>query len=158
MAHLVPEVELREPRGDDWPAVLLLANQSVQAVAGAGSQEEWLHNRQCPASMRRHFVAVETGTVVGYAAIESQFEQVEQGFRLFVVASPERLAQIGTLLYRQIDSLLAQLDAMEAWFIEYASDHQFLAFLGERGFREVRRFRLEGGVECVVVSKRFGRD
>ncbi len=156
MTHLVPDIELREPREDDWQPILLLANQSVQAVAGAGSQEEWLHNRQRPASLRRHVVAVESGTVVGYAAIESQFEQVEQGFRLFVVASPERLAQIGGVLYRRIESLLSELGALESWFIEYASDHQLLAFLGERGFREVRRFRLERGTECVVVSKHLG--
>lgn len=75
-------LELREPREQDWTAILALANQSVQAVPGAGSQEEWLDNRQRSSPLRRHFVAVEAGAIVGYAAIESQFDQVEQGFRL----------------------------------------------------------------------------
>jgi len=148
-------VELREPRETDWPAILSLANRSVRAVAGAGSQEEWLRNRQRPAPLRRHFVAVETGGLVGYAAVESQFDQVENGFRLFVVASPERIAEIGASLYGRIEALLLELGAAEAWFIEYASDQPFLSFLAERGFKEVRSFRLEDGVECVVLSKRF---
>jgi hypothetical protein len=146
-------MELREPREEEWPAILALANLSVEAVAGAGSQEEWLHNRRRPSPLRRHFVAVETGTLVGYAAIESRFDQVTRGFRLFLVAPPSRLAEIGSVLYRQIESLLGELGAAEAWFIEYASDQPFLAFLAGRRFQEVRRFRLESGVECSVLSK-----
>jgi N-acetylglutamate synthase-like GNAT family acetyltransferase len=102
-------------------------------------------------------VAVESGAIVGYAAIESQFEQLAQGFRLFVVTQPERLAEIGSLLYGRVEGLLTELGAVEAWFIEYASDHRFLAFLTERGFEEARRFHLESEGECVVVSRRMDR-
>jgi GNAT superfamily N-acetyltransferase len=149
-------VELREPREDDWPAILDLADRSVRAVAGAGAQEEWLHNRQRPSGPQRHFVAVEAGALVGYASIESPSGRAERGVRLFVVAPPERLAEIGSLLYEQIESVLPELRAEEAWLVEYAGDRKLLAFLAERGFRETRRFRLEDGVECVVVSKRLG--
>jgi hypothetical protein len=149
-------VELREPREDDWPAILALANRSVRAVPGAGSQEEWLHNRQRPAGLQRHFVAIEAGALVGYASIESPPGRAERGVRLFVVAPPERLAEIGPLLYGRIESLLPELRAEEAWLVEYAGDPQLLGFLGERGFQEARRFRLEDGVEGVVVSKRLG--
>ena len=157
LVHRVPGVELREPREDDWPAILDLANRSVRAVPGAGSQEEWLHNRQHPSGPRRHFVAVEAGALlVGYASIETPPGRAERAVRLFVVAPPERLAEIGPLLYGRIESLLPELRAEEAWLVEYAGDRKLLAFLGERGFREARRFRLEDGVECVVVSKRLG--
>jgi hypothetical protein len=148
-------VELREPREADWSAILTLANQSVRAVPGAGSQEEWLHNRQRASAPGRHFVAVETDVLVGYAAVEPQLDRVEPGFRLFLVASPERLAGVGPVLYGKLESLLGELHAAEAWFIEYASDLGFLAFLAERGFQEVRRFRTKEEVECVVVSKRL---
>jgi N-acetylglutamate synthase-like GNAT family acetyltransferase len=148
-------VELREPRDDDWPAILGLANRSVETVAGAGTQEAWLQNRRRPSPLRRHFVAVERDTLVGYAALESQFEQVPRGFRLFVVVPPARLHELGPLLLARLESLLAELDATEAWLVEYAADRGFLAFLDERGFRPVRRFRLEDGAECVVVSKRL---
>jgi hypothetical protein len=148
-------VELREPREHDWPAILTLANQSVRGVAGAGSQEEWLHNRQSFSPLRHHFVAVEMDSLVGYAAMESRFDQVEQGFRLFVVVSPERRDEIGSLLYGKLESLLVELGALEAWFVEYASDQGLLAFLIERRFQVVRRFRSKRGVECVVVSKRL---
>jgi hypothetical protein len=148
-------VELREPRDEDWPAILELANESVQAVPGAGSQEGWLANRRGPSPVRRHFVALETGALVGYAALESHFDRVERGFRLFVVASPAQRPRIGPLLYGRIECLLAELRAAEAWFVEYAADAELLAFLTERGFHEVRRFRSDAGEECVVVSKRL---
>jgi hypothetical protein len=145
---------LREPREEDWPAILTLANQSVRGVTGAGSQEEWLANRKRSSPLRRQFVAVEADVLVGYAAIESS-DRVEHAFRLFVVARPERRARIGPLLYAKLESLLADLSAAEAWFIEYASDLGLLAFLAERGFQEVRRFRSQDGAECVVLSKRL---
>ena len=150
------DVELREPLPEDWPAILTLANLSVQAIPGAGSQEEWLQNRQRPCPVRRHFVAIERPEVVGYAALESQVDQVENGFRLFLVTSPERLTQIGPSLERELEALLAKLGAAEAWFIEFGSDHRLLTFLVAHGFQEVQRFRLESGLGCVVVSKRFG--
>lgn len=156
MASLTSSLHLREPRESDWPAILALAIRSVQAVAGAGSQEEWLRNRKRPSPLRRHFVALERGALVGYAAIEPQFDQVPDGYRLFVVALPDRRRDVGDLLYEKIASLLLERNAAEAWFIEYASDQPFLAFLAERGFRKVRSFRLEDGVECVVLSKRLG--
>jgi hypothetical protein len=149
------DVELREPREADWPAILELANQSVRDVPGAGTQEEWLSNRQRPCPVRRQWVAVEAAGLVGYAALESQFDRVEHGFRLFVVTPPERRAEIGPLLHRQLETRLGELAATEAWFIEYASDRPLLAFLGELDFHEVRRFRLENGALAAVVSKRL---
>ncbi len=148
-------VELREPSETDWPAILDLANRSVRDVAGAGSQEDWLENRLRGAPIRRHFVAVEQSRIVGYAGLESQFDQVEGGFRLFVVTESERLADIGVLLHRRLHDLLRELSAVEAWLIEYAADERLLRFLSGLGFSEVRRFRLEPDVECAVVSRRL---
>lgn len=156
MSRVSSDVQLREPRIEDWPAILALADESVRAVAGAGHQDEWLRNRQRHLPLRRHFVAVEGAALVGYAAVEPRFDQVEGGCRLFVVAAPGRLSDIGALLYENIESVLAELRTMDAWFIEYASDQPLRAFLDERGFQEVRSFRLEGGVECVVLSKHLG--
>lgn len=147
--------ELREAREDDWPAILALANQSVAGVSGAGPQDEWLRNRRRPHPLRRELVALESDAVVGYAALEAQLPRIERSFRLFVVSRPERLAEIGALLYRRVEGLLAELGAAEAWFVEYASDQRLLAFLAERGFEEVRRLHVEGEGECVVVSKRM---
>jgi hypothetical protein len=146
--------ELREPRDGDWPAILRVANQSVESVPDAGTQEEWLRNRQRPCRVRRHTVAVEAAGVVGYGALESQPDRLD-GFRLFVVTPPERRAELGALLYAHLEAQLGELAAAEAWFVEYASDLPFLAFLGALGFREVRRFRLEDGALAAVLSKRL---
>lgn len=146
-------IELREPHAGDWSAILTLANRSVEAVAGAGTQEQWLRNRQKGSPLRRDFVALEAGTVVGYAALEAEFAQVEHGFRLFVVTLPERRDQIGSLLLAKLEAELAELGAAQAWFIEYARDREFLAFLQRRGFVPRRSFQLDDGVECSVLSK-----
>jgi GNAT superfamily N-acetyltransferase len=155
MPQPLPGVELRDPKEADWPAILALANRSVQAVLGAGRQDDWLRNRQRPCPVRRHVVAVEGADVVGYAALEWQPSYAEKSYRLFVVTEPEQLARLGPTLYRRLEEWLAELGAVNAWFVEYADDEPLFAFVGELGFREARRFRLGSGVECVVVGKRL---
>jgi N-acetylglutamate synthase-like GNAT family acetyltransferase len=146
---------LREVRDDDWPAILALANRSVAEVAGAGPQDEWLRNRRRPKPVRRELVAEGAAGVVGYVAVESEFDRVPDGFRVFVVTSPDALRVRGAALLERALGELAALRAREAWFVEYASDLRFLSFLEGHGFERVRSFRLESGSECLVLRKRL---
>ena len=90
---------------------------------------------------------------MGYGAVESEFAQRPGGYRIFIVTSPDQLDQVGPVLYERAMSALSELGARQAWLIEYAEDDHFIGFLGRLGFGQVRRFRLESGVECVVLAK-----
>ncbi len=143
---------IREVRDSDWPEIAALANQSVAHVPGAGDQDEWLANRRRPNASRRHFVVEGPAGIESYAAAEVQ---PDQGARLFLVTAPERREDLAPLLYARLCGELTALCVREAWFIEYADDADFIAYLSGLGFRETRRFALESGSQAVVLSRRF---
>jgi hypothetical protein len=143
----------REPTDEDWPAILVLANRSVEGVPGAGPQNDWLRNRRqydCSRGVRRLFVAVGSPGILGYGALESAAPSQPNGYRIFIATAPEDRDRV--------TEELAALDAREAWFIEYAADEKFLSFIRAGGFRKVRSFRLESGTELVVLTKRLHTD
>jgi hypothetical protein len=151
----------REPTDEDGPAILVLANRSVEGVPGAGPQNDWLRNRQqydCSRGVRRHFVAVGSLGILGYGTVESAAPSQPNGYRIFIATTPEDRDEVGARLYDRVTEELAALDAREAWFIEYAADEKFLSFIRARGFRKVRSFRLESGTELVVLTKRLHTD
>ena len=97
----MPEIELRTPTDDDWPAIARVANLALPHAADGNA--EWLANRRefaASGQSGRHHVAVERGgRIVAYAAIE---EDAAGRYRLFAVTDPRRLAgDIGALLWNQ---------------------------------------------------------
>lgn len=146
---------LREVRDDDWPTVFEVANASVAHIAGAPTQEEWLHNRRhfdASHGEQRHFVAVdsETDVVLGYGSVECSPE-----FRIFVVTRPEHLPTVGELLYERSLTLLRDAGAARVWFTEYGSDRALLAFARAHGFSNPRSFTLPDGLQATTLVKRL---
>jgi N-acetylglutamate synthase-like GNAT family acetyltransferase len=147
---------LREPRNEDWPAILGLANASVEMVAGAGPQDEWAENRRRFANasgLQRHWVAEATasGEVAGYAGIEQTSGHTE-AVRIFVVTAPGQRESLGAWL---LDAALAEARAIGAtasWLMEYATDAEFIAFLKRHGFEEARQLPLPDGAAAVVLT------
>ena len=150
-------VSFREPTDDDWPVILGIANRALAHVPGALPQTEWLENRRASAGhgTQQHFVHVERDEVVGYGAMEAA-RDAPGAYRLFVVTAPEHLERIGGAIYRELYSRLAQIGATKAWFVEFAADAQFTAFIRARGFTEARRFPLASGEPAIVLARTLG--
>jgi len=150
----------REPIDDDWPVILDIANRAIAHVPGAGPQTEWLENRRTFAARgtQQHFVHIERDEVVGYGAMEA-VRDAPDAYRLFVVTAPERLERVGGAIYRELDARLARVGAKNAWFVEFAADERFGAFIRARGFTEARRFALASGEPAIVLARKLdGRD
>jgi hypothetical protein len=148
-------LRIREPGETDWPAILVLANESVAHVTGAGSQDEWLRNRRgfdLSRGVQRQIIADAAGSPVGYAALECPDPSKSQSFRLFVVCAPQLLETVGEQLYAELQSWLTKRGAADVWIQEYASDAALIAFARKRGFAERRRF-VSGGIEIVALAK-----
>jgi hypothetical protein len=146
---------LRDVRGEDWPAILEVANASVAHLASAGTQEEWLHNRRhfdSAQGTQHQYVAEDpvSGAVLGYGAIESSPE-----FRLFVVTLPEYLPTVGELLYERALALLAESSAVRVWFTEYADDRTLVSFARAHGFGDARNFSLPNGAAATTLVKQL---
>ncbi len=150
----------RTPHDRDWPAILDLANRSVADVPGAGTQEEWLHNRRDfpEKGYQYHVVLADGDDVLGYGAMEHAEEAPSDAYRLFVVTLPERLGGIGLQIHGHLHQKLCELGAAGAWFVEYAEDRVLTSFLRDLGYRELRRFLLESGVEAIVLSTALASD
>jgi hypothetical protein len=152
------ELVVRPVLERDWPEIRALAERSVAHVPAAGSQEDWHRNRRSAGdrgAVQRQVVVEdpELGALLGYGAVESD---AQGELRLFVVTTPDRLADVGELLYRRGLAVLGELGARRAWFTEYAADEPLLRFARARGFSERRRFELPGGTEAVTLCKELG--
>lgn len=148
-------LEVREPHETDRPGILAVANESVAGVPGAGPQDEWLRNRRSfdrSRGVQQELVAEASGSLVGYAALESRDPAKPRSFRLFVVCAPQLLETVGERLYAELQARLGKLGAAEAWFQEYASGAEFIAFARKRGFSELGRFVLQD-IELIVLGK-----
>lgn len=144
---------LRVPVQQDWPAIFEVA---MQAVPDAEEENrEWWENRKAideQDRQRRHYVVEdEKGDIVGYGAVE---EGPEEGlFRMFVVASPERVKRgLGDIVYSHLISDLDQLGARIAWIREETRD-PIVAYFRDKGFEERTRFMLENGREAIVLYR-----
>jgi N-acetylglutamate synthase-like GNAT family acetyltransferase len=148
-------MRLRRVQDEDWPAILALANAAVAHVPRAGCQQEWLVNRQAAGRTWRtqvQYVCEEGGAVAGYGAVESD----ERGeYRMFIVVDPTRLERVGARLYGYALTALRARNVGHVWFTEYAQDQPLLRFARDRGFQEVRRLPLEGGMEAIVMRKQL---
>ncbi len=148
------EIEFRAPVASDWEHILRIANASVAHVPEAGDQGEWLSNRRYffEQGIGTHLTALVDGSVIGYGSAEPVHEAAGV-FRLFVVTAVEERDRFGAALLARLGRVLRELDAKEARFVEYETDAGFISFLGQRGFRRVSRFEIEGGVFAVVLSR-----
>ena len=150
------DIDLRAPLKADWPRILELANRSVAAVPGAGTQEGWVANRRgidAATGEQEHWVAVTrdvSAHIVGYVGVERRAG--EEHARLFVVTDPADRDDVGLQLLRHAVDGARKAGAMRASLIEYASDGAFLSFLLAQGFVEERRFALpaDRGDACVM--------
>jgi xanthine/CO dehydrogenase XdhC/CoxF family maturation factor len=148
-------MRLRRVQDEDWPAILALANAAVAHVPRAGCQQEWLDSRRAADRTARtqvQYVCEEDGAIAGYGAVESD----ERGeYRMFLVATPERLENVGARLYGYALTALRARNVACVWFTEYAQDRPLLRFARERGFQEVRRLALDDGMEAIVLRKQL---
>jgi N-acetylglutamate synthase-like GNAT family acetyltransferase len=149
-------IVLREPREADWDAILTAADAAIPF--DPAMNREWLRNRKCfegTGGVRRHYVAVDAGTTVGYGAVEVRATRNRTG-RLFVVTAPSLLTTVGTALFDQVLADARALELETVWLREYADDAALLGFLSERDFRETARTRSADGVfEYVLVERRL---
>jgi N-acetylglutamate synthase-like GNAT family acetyltransferase len=149
------ELTLRAPTDDDWPAILILAEQSLAELPNAPSQQEWLNNRKSFSAsdgIQQHFVAISSERIVGYAGAERRNEFAKGGYRLFVVVAPSARSTLGTMLLAKLRECLISLGARRAWFQEDEAQKQFISYLEEHGFVQVERFRLDDGTWIIRLA------
>jgi len=145
----------RKPRKEDWPIILGIANASVADVEGAGTQEEWLQNRQTFTrnGIQHHFVCEESGQLVGYGSAEHAPDAPDDSYRLFVVTLPGRLNSTGEAIFDELESFLAGALAKRSWFVEYVDDLSLTGFIQDHDYNETKRFNLDSGVEVAVYAR-----
>jgi N-acetylglutamate synthase-like GNAT family acetyltransferase len=149
------EIVLREPRDDDWEAILKLAELSLAEMSTVPSQLEWLNNRKSfsPSDgIQQHIVATSNDRIVGYACIEHRDKADAGEYRLFVVVAPSARTTLGTMLLAKLRERLLSLEARRARMVEYEADAHFVIFLETKGFVKVNAFNLDDGARAVVLS------
>lgn len=138
---------IRHAVEQDWEPVLQLTHQV--APFDREGNEHWLEVRKAfdeSNRARRHYAANDPGTekVAGYGSIEQQDPDPHR-YRMYVVASPERLEDVGALLYEKLLGDLDELKATSVWVREPIQEwppapreKRQLDFFAERGFTQTR--------------------
>jgi hypothetical protein len=157
MTRGMNEITLRAPTGDDWPAILTLAELSLSELPNAPSQNEWLNNRRSFSAsdgIQLHFVATSDERIVGYACIEhrAKTKAADGVYRLFAVVEPSARRTLGTYLFAKLRECLIDLRARRAWVVEYEADAGFLAYLEEMGFVRLTTFKLDDGTPVAEMT------
>jgi hypothetical protein len=149
------EVILRASRDDDWPAILDLANRSLEEFAAAPRQHQWMKNRRAfsPSDgIQEQFVACSGERIVGYACAERRNSADEGWYRLFVVVEPSVRATIGRILFGKLRERLISLGARHAWMKEFEADAGFVAYLEGIGFVRGRTIDLDDGNRAAQLT------
>ena len=149
------EIVLREPRADDWEAILKLAELSLSEMSTVPSQLEWLNNRRsfsAAEGIQQHFVATSNDRIVGYACIEHRDKADAGEYRLFVVVAPSARTTLGTMLLAKLRERLLSVGARRARMAEYEADAGFISYLETMGFVRLNSFKLEDGSPVVELS------
>ena len=151
-------MEFRLPEQSDWHTIFDIANASVADVDGAGIQQEWLANRQefAASGPQHHFVCLDSGIIVGYGSAERGSDVPDNRYRLFVVATPDRLESAGRSILDRLLLILDDLDAGRSYFVEYATDQRLVRFLLDRGYTESGTFKLDSGIDAVILEREHG--
>jgi hypothetical protein len=142
-------IELRGAVESDWPAILRCAEAAAPWAGDANIT--WLANRRAFAeARRRHYVATDAATIVGYGAIEGD---ESSRWRVFVVMAPARLEDgTGDLVFRRLMEDVRSLGGGVTWMREEARDAAILSFAHRHGFTERRRHQWEG-IEIVMMER-----
>src|SRR5258708_1905753 len=111
------DVVFREPRDEHWSALTALANIAISEMESPPEQKPWAENRRLFPSdgIQRHFVAISSGRIVGYAGVEWRKGQAVGWFRVFVVVAPPDRVTLGLRLFEKIRKTLIELSAGHAW-------------------------------------------
>ncbi|HLX36359.1 MAG TPA: GNAT family N-acetyltransferase, partial [Candidatus Binataceae bacterium] len=143
-----------------WPAILDLANRSIEQMPDAPRQDEWMKNRRsfvASDGSQEHFVASVVERIVGYAAIERRNNAPAGIYRLFVVVEPSNRANFGTILFAELRKRLLRLGAHSAWMMEFEADAGFIAYLEGMGFRRTKPVVIDGRVAVeMTIDAPFG--
>jgi N-acetylglutamate synthase-like GNAT family acetyltransferase len=137
---------------DDWDILLDLANQAVPFAPQ--ENEEWLEYRKAfdeSKRTRRHYLAFDGATPVGYGALEQQGDTADL-LRVYVVTSPDNLNGVGDLLYTQLLQDAQELKATTLWAREFQDDKPICDFFTSHGFVEDQRFTLPDHLPMVVFK------
>jgi RNA polymerase sigma-70 factor (ECF subfamily) len=132
---------LRPMSKTDWPPVKTMAYGREEA--DAAGNELWLHRRQnfdAANYVRRQYVAEDPAAkqILGFGAIEQTIYLPR--YRLFIVTDPRWLkAGIADLLLDRLLTDLEEAGAVTVSCREYASQVELIAFLTNRGFKEIDR-------------------
>jgi GNAT superfamily N-acetyltransferase len=132
---------LRPIVNKDWPPIKTLAYAREQTdVPG---NDLWLHRRQNfddAHYVRRQYVAEDanSGQILGFGSIEQTIYLPK--YQLFIVTDPDRLRlDVGEILLERLMNDLRIANAVSVSCREYASQSELLAFLKDRGFKELDR-------------------
>jgi N-acetylglutamate synthase-like GNAT family acetyltransferase len=146
-------IEIRPFQQDDWHVLLDLANQAVPFAPQENI--EWLAYRKAfdeSKRIRRHYLAFDSGTPVGYGCLEQQSESLDS-LRIYVVADPVNLrGEVGKLLYTQLLYDAQELKATVLWARELQDDEPIRDFFTGYGFEEVQRFTVDNHLPMVVFT------
>lgn len=138
-------IELRPVREEDFAVLLDLANQAVPFAPRENA--EWLEYRKAfdeSKLLRRHYLALDSATAVGYGCIEEQGGD-PRVLRVYVVCSPENLeGEVGAALLGRLLEDAKALGATTLWAREFEADEPARKFFSWHGFVETRRVTLEG--------------
>ena len=149
------EIVIREPRADDWAAILKLAELSLAEMPIVPSQLEWLNNRKSfsPSDgIQQHFVAASADRIDGYACIEHRNKTADGEYRLWVVVAPSMRTTLGTTLLGKLRECLLSVGASRARMVEYEADAGFISYLETMEFVRLNRFKLDDGSPVVELS------
>lgn len=133
------DLKVRPVKAEDYEAILHVANAAVPF--DPHGNRTWLRSRQSfdeSARTRRHYVLEEDEQIIGYGGLEEQGGGPHR-YRLYVVAPPERLDDVGRTLYERLRQAAIPFGARTLWVREYARDEALLDFFRQRGFVETGR-------------------
>jgi N-acetylglutamate synthase-like GNAT family acetyltransferase len=146
-------IEIKSFEQGDWSILLELANQAVPFAPQ--ENEEWLEYRKVfdeTKRVRRHYLAFDGETPVGYGALEQQSDSADL-LRVYVVASPDNLRTgVGDMLYKQLIQDAQELEAKTLWVREFQDDKPICEFFARHGFVEDQRITLPDYLPMVIFK------
>ncbi|MFZ0544888.1 MAG: GNAT family N-acetyltransferase [Candidatus Promineifilaceae bacterium] len=146
-------IALHSFKPDNWDVVLDLANQAVPFALQ--ENEEWLEYRKAfdeSNRTRRHYLAYDGKTPVGYGALEQQGDAADL-LRVYVVTIPDNLkGMVGDTIYAQLLQDAHELGATTLWVREFQDDKPICEFFTSHGFVEDQKVTLPDYLPMVILK------
>lgn len=146
-------IELKPFEQEHWNILLKLANQAVPFAPQ--ENEEWLEYRKAfdeSTRIRRHYLAFDGETPVGYGSLEQQSDDAGL-LRVYVVASPDNLHDGGgDTLFTQLLQDAQELGAKTLWVREFQDDKPICEFFSSHGFVEDQRITLPNYLPMIMFK------